>query len=91
MPVRALSSPNVVALHPANRSDASASRKECERSPFRTAAAIPSKGTPARSKPCTQLCAVALGSGMPGRSRGPSTKPIGPWRIALADGREGLG
>jgi hypothetical protein len=54
MPVLALSWRKVVPLSPANRSKAATSMKENERAPSRTAAAIPSSGTPARSKLCTQ-------------------------------------
>jgi len=54
MPVRALSSWKVVPLTSANRSNADASRKENESAPSRTATAIPSSGTPARSRPRTQ-------------------------------------
>jgi len=49
-PVRSLSSRKVVPLTPANRSKAVTSRKEKERAPSRTATAMPSSGTPARSK-----------------------------------------
>ena len=41
----------VVPLSPAKRSNAVTSMKENESAPSRTAAAIPSSGTPARSKP----------------------------------------
>ncbi len=54
MPVCALSSRKVVLLSPANRSNALASRKENERVPSRAAAAMSSRGTPARSKLSTQ-------------------------------------
>jgi hypothetical protein len=43
-----LSSWNVVSLSTANRSNAGTSRKENDSAPCRTAAAIPSSGTPAR-------------------------------------------
>ncbi len=54
MPVLSLSSWNVVTLSSANRSNALASRNENEIVPSRTAAAIPSSGTPAASRLCTQ-------------------------------------
>jgi hypothetical protein len=52
--VRSLSSPNVVSLSTANRSNTGTSRKDNERSRWRTAVAISSSGTPARSKLRTQ-------------------------------------
>jgi hypothetical protein len=54
IPVLVLSSRKVVPLSPANRSKAVTSMKENDNAPSRTAAAIASSGTPARSKLCTQ-------------------------------------
>ena len=54
MPVCALSCWKVVPLSPANRSKADTSMKENDSAPSRTAAAIPSSGTPARSRLCIQ-------------------------------------
>jgi hypothetical protein len=67
MPVRALSSGKVVLLSPANRSYALASKKENDRAPFRTAAAIPSSGTPAPSK----LWTKRVLSSSPGENESP--------------------
>jgi hypothetical protein len=53
-PVSSLSSRNVAVLIPAKRSKADASRYENESAPSRTAAAIPSSGTPEFSRPRTQ-------------------------------------
>ena len=50
MSVFSLSSPKVVWVRAANRSKALTSRKEKDRAPPWTAAAIPSNGTPASSR-----------------------------------------
>jgi hypothetical protein len=50
MPVSSLSCWKVLPVRSANRSNALRSRYEKERAPSRTAAAIPSRGTPAPSR-----------------------------------------
>ena len=71
MPVRSLRWRKVVGLRPPNRSNAFASRNENERAPLRTAAPIPSSGTPASSKPCTQRTFRASAAECPSPAAGP--------------------